>query len=96
MEATLVSALQFLIAVASRGAQFSGRGSSVVAAPGLSCPEAFGSFPVRVNIKSLSHVLLFTTPFTVVYQAPPSMEFSRQEYWSVLLFPFPIARAEDV
>ena len=36
-----------------------------------------------------SHVLLFATPWAVAYQAPPSMEFSRQEYWSGLLFPSP-------
>ena len=29
------------------------------------------------------------TPWNVAYQAPPSMEFSRQEYWSGFLFPFP-------
>ena len=39
--------------------------------------------------KSLSHVQLFATPWTVVYQAPPSMGFSRQEYWSGLPFPSP-------
>ena len=33
-------------------------------------------------MKSLSRVRLFTTPWTVAHQAPPSMEFSRQEYWS--------------
>ena len=40
---------------------------------------------------SLSHVQLFATPWTVAYQAPLSMEFSRQEYWSVLstAIPFP-------
>ena len=36
---------------------------------------------------SLSRVWLFATPWTVAYQAPPSMGFSRQEYWSGLLFP---------
>ena len=36
-----------------------------------------------------SPVLLFLTPWTVAYQAPPSIEFSRQEYWSGLPFPFP-------
>ena len=36
----------------------------------------------KVNVKSLSHVRLFTTPWTAAYQAPPSMGFSRQEYWS--------------
>ena len=37
-------------------------------------------------MKSLSCVQLFATPWTVAYQAPPSMEFSRQEYWSGLPF----------
>ena len=37
----------------------------------------------------LSHVQLFATPWTVARQAPPSMEFSRQEYWSGLPFPSP-------
>ena len=38
-------------------------------------------------MKSLSRVWLFATPRTVAHQAPPSMEFSRQDYWSRLLFP---------
>ena len=42
-----------------------------------------------VKVKSLSCVQLFGTPWTVAYQAPPSMGFSRQEYWSGLLFPSP-------
>ena len=37
----------------------------------------------------LSHVRLFATLWTVAHQAPPSMEFSRQEYWSGLPFPSP-------
>ena len=41
------------------------------------------------EVKSLSHVWLFATPWTVAYQAPPSMGFSRQEYWSGLPFPSP-------
>ena len=40
-------------------------------------------------MKSLSRVQLFAIPWTVAHQAPPSMEFSRQEYWSVLPFPSP-------
>jgi len=40
-------------------------------------------------MKSLSFVQLFETPRTVAYQAPPSMGFSRQEYWSGLPFPSP-------
>ena len=39
------------------------------------------------ELKSLSRVRLFVTPWTVAYQAPPSMGFSRQEYWSGLPFP---------
>ena len=41
------------------------------------------------EVKSLSRVGLFATPWTVAYQAPPSMGFSRQEYWSGLPFPSP-------
>ena len=40
-------------------------------------------------MKSLSRFQLFATPWTVAYQVPPSMEFSRQEYWSGLPFPSP-------
>ena len=40
-------------------------------------------------MKSLSRVRLFATPWTVAYQAPPSLGFSRQEYWSGLPFPSP-------
>ena len=40
-------------------------------------------------MKSLSCVRLFATPWTVTYQAPASIGFSRQEYWSGLLFPSP-------
>ena len=35
-----------------------------------------------MKVKSLSHVRLLATPWTAAYQAPPSMGFSRQEYWS--------------
>ena len=44
---------------------------------------------VKVKVKSLSRVRLFATPWTVAYQGPQSMEFSRQEYWSGLPFPSP-------
>ena len=43
----------------------------------------------KVKVKSLSRVRLFTTPWTAAYQAPPSMGFSRQEYWSGLPLPSP-------
>ena len=42
-----------------------------------------------VKTKSLSRVQLFATPRTVACQTPPSMGFSRQEYWSGLPFPSP-------
>ena len=42
----------------------------------------------RSEVKWLSHIRLFATPWTVAYQAP-SMGFSRQEYWSGLPFPSP-------
>ena len=43
----------------------------------------------KKKVKSLSCVWLFATPWTVAYQAPPSMGFSRQEYWSELPLPSP-------
>ena len=44
---------------------------------------------MKVKVKSLSRVQLFATPWTVAHQAPPSMGFSRQEYWRGLPFPSP-------
>ena len=43
----------------------------------------------KVKVKLLSRVLLSATPWTSAYQAPPSMGFSRQEYWSGVLLPSP-------
>ena len=43
----------------------------------------------KVKVNSLSRVRLFPTPWTGTYQAPPSMGFSRQEYWSGLTVPSP-------
>ena len=43
----------------------------------------------KEKVRSLSCVQLSVTPWTVAYQAPLSMEFSRQEYRSGLLFPSP-------
>ena len=43
----------------------------------------------KVKVKSLSHVRLLATPWTVAYQAPLSMGFSRQEYWSGVPLPSP-------
>ena len=44
----------------------------------------------KVKVKSLSHVRLLGTPWTAAYQAPPSMGFSRQEYWSGVPLPSPV------
>ena len=48
-----------------------------------------GQETVKVKVKLLSLVWLFATPWTIAYQAPQSMEFPRQEYWSGLPFPSP-------
>ena len=42
----------------------------------------------KVKVKSLSRIRLLATPWTAAYQAPPSMGFSRQEYWSRVPFRF--------
>ena len=52
------------------------------------CIELISSH-LKVKVKLLSHVRLFATQWTVAYQAPPSMGFSRQECWSGLPFPSP-------
>ena len=44
---------------------------------------------MKVKVKLLRRVQLFATPWTVIYQAPPTMGFSRQEYWSGFPFPSP-------
>jgi len=43
----------------------------------------------KVKVKSLSRVRFFATPWTAAYQAPPSIGFSRQEYWSRVPLPSP-------
>ena len=50
----------------------------------------------KVKVKLLSRVRLLVTPWTAAYQAPPSMGFSRQEYWSGVPLPSPITRAKEV
>ena len=44
----------------------------------------------KVKVKSLSCVRLLATPWTAAYQVPPSMGFSRQEYWGGLPLPSPL------
>ena len=51
--------------------------------------DCMKDFRVKSEVKSLSHVRLFETPWTVAYEAPPSMGFSMQECWSGLPFPSP-------
>ena len=53
-------------------------------------PRARIRSPIRKKEKSLSCVQLFATPWTVACQAPSSMGFSGQEYWSRLPFPSPV------
>ena len=48
-----------------------------------------------VKVKSLSCVRLSATPWTAAYQAPPSMGFSRQEYWSGVPLPSPVTSVRD-
>ena len=55
----------------------------------IESPESPDTLKVKVKVKLLSHVRLLATPWTVAYQDSPSMGFSRQEYWSGLLFPSP-------
>ena len=54
---------------------------------GSECPDL--SLYVKMKVKLLSHVGLLGTPGTIACQAPPSVGFSRQEYWSGLPFPSP-------
>ena len=49
----------------------------------------------KVKVKSLSHVRLLATPWTAAYQAPLSMGFSRQEYWSGVPLPVDWLSNED-
>ena len=55
--------------------------------PRLTLPLALSSLPIKkVKVKSLSRVRLLVTPRTAAFQAPPSMGFSRQGYWSGVPF----------
>ena len=50
----------------------------------------------KVKVKSPSRVRLLATPRTAAYQAPPSMGFSRQEYWSGVPLPSPIYMLRNI
>ena len=49
----------------------------------------------KVKVKALSCVRLFSNPWTAAYQAPPSIGFSRQEYWSGVPLPSPSLEVRD-
>ena len=51
-------------------------------------------FECAVLLGGFSHVRVFAILWTLAYQAPPSMGFSRQEYWSGLPFPSPMHESE--
>ena len=51
---------------------------------------------VKVKVKLLSRVQLLATPWTAAYQAPPSMGFSRQEYWSGVPLPSPMSNLDSI
>ena len=52
---------------------------------GVGCHFLLQCMKVKSEVKSLSCVQPLATPWTAAYQAPPSMGFSRQEYWSLIL-----------
>ena len=54
----------------------------------------YNAWKWKVKVKSLSHARLLATPWTAVNQAPPSMGFSRQEYWSGVPVPSPAPQHE--
>ena len=56
---------------------------------GVGCHFLLQCMKVKRKVKSLSHVWLFATPWTAAHQAPLSMGFSRQEYWSGSPLPSP-------
>ena len=72
-------------------------GSPLVSVPGVLQARVLESVAIsfsnawkwKVKVKSLSRAWLLVTPWTSAYQAPPSMGFSRQKYWSGLPLPSP-------
>ena len=56
---------------------------------GVGCHFLLQCMKVKSEVKLFSRVRLLATPWTAAHQAPPSMGFSRQEYWSGVPFPSP-------
>ena len=52
-------------------------------------PQVLSHYMCHLQTQRLSCVQFFATPWTIAHKAPPSMRFSRQEYWSGLSFPSP-------
>ena len=59
---------------------------------GVGCHFLLQCMEWKVKVKSLSRVWLLATPWTAAYQAPPSMGFARQEYWSGVPLPSQVAK----
>ena len=57
---------------------------------GVGCHFLLQCMKVKVKVKSLSRVQLLAIPWTAAYQAPPSVGFSRQEYWNGVPLPSPL------
>ena len=57
---------------------------------GVGCHFLLQCMKVKMKVKSLSRIRLLATPWTAAYQAPPSVGFSRQEYWSGVPLPSPV------
>ena len=57
---------------------------------GVGCHFLLHAWKWKVKVKSLNRVRLLVTPWTAAYQTPPSMGFSRREYWSGVPLPSPI------
>ena len=86
--------LEWVAIYFSRGSSLPRDQTSISCVSCISCidRQVLTTRPLRQEseeVKSLSCVRLFSSPWTVAYQAPPSMGFSRQECWSGLPFPSP-------
>ena len=62
--------------------------------PALQADSLHAELLLLLLLSCFSHVRLCATPWTVAYQAPPSLGFSRQEHWSGLPFPSPMHESE--
>ena len=63
---------------------------------GVGCHFLLQCMKGKVKVKSLSRVQLLATPWTAAHQAPPSMGFSRQEYWSRVPLPSPRTNLDSI